>query len=114
MDDYVAAWGNVFPEYDCVLEEIEHFNARGMRRIYGRNDCFGRYHSFNMDIWQAREGTLFIRLWSRCTEIDWRSFKIIGIDFLTVPCGKAGDFTEDEWIPAAVRRAYDDWITEEW
>ncbi|MDT8392073.1 MAG: hypothetical protein RRC34_16345 [Lentisphaeria bacterium] len=112
--DYIAAWGNTYPEDNCVLEEIDYFNARGMRRIYTRSDCFGRYHSFNMDIWRRSDGELLLRLWSRCTEIDWRAFKIKGIDLAIVPCHEGREFFEDEWIPLAVRQAYDNWITEEW
>jgi len=51
MEDDLTYWDSKPPETDATVEEIDHFDARGMRRVYGRGDHFGRHRSFNMDIW---------------------------------------------------------------
>jgi hypothetical protein len=114
VDVDLTAWCTEDPEIEVTLEEVGHFNARGMRLVYGRCDRFDRHHTFNMDLWVTREGGLFMRCWSRCAEIYWRSFRINGVDLARVPDGRMSDFFQDEWIPVAVRRTYDQWITDEW
>ena len=108
-----------FPEWDtpvspqnAIVTEIAHFNARGMRRVYGRGEVFPGGPSFNMDIWLTRDGRLLMRCWSRCNEIDDRSFEINGIPQASIPVRQAGDTFAESWIPLAVRQAYGCWIFE--
>ena len=113
MEGTLTNWESDAPNTDAVVSEIEHFNARGMCRIYGRGDHLGRYRSFNMDIWKSRDGRLLMRCWSRCKDVDWRSFEIKGIELAEI--SELPKFTgfHESWIPWAVRQAYDQWITEE-
>ena len=98
---------------DARVEEIEHFDARGMRRVYDRGDNFDRHHSFNMDIWKARDGRLLMRCWSRCEDIDWLSFEIKGVDMVKIPVRDKKTGFEESWVPKAVRKAHALWIQEE-
>jgi hypothetical protein len=87
MEDALTHWDSEAPTMDAQVEEIEHFDARGMCCVYGRGDHFGRHRSFNMDIWKTRDERLMMRCWSRCEDIDWRSFEIKGIDTDKIPEG---------------------------
>ncbi len=113
MGEDLTFWESKIPATLGTLEEIDHFDARGMQRVYGRGDHFGRHHSFNMDIWKARNGRLLVRFWSRCGDIDWRSFEITGVDVNEIPEQRGSSPFEESWIPRAVHAAYDRWITEE-
>jgi len=109
----LSHWESDAPDTDALVSEIEHFDARGMRRVYGRGDHFGRHCSFNMDIWKTRDGRLLMRCWSRCEDIDWRSFEIKEVDLAEISeSPKCTGFIES-WVPGAVRQAYDQWISEE-
>ena len=60
MLDSTVYWGEPFNgEPNATLEAIGHFDARGMRRVYGRGDHFKRV--FNMDIWKDRNDRLLAR-----------------------------------------------------
>lgn len=97
-----------------TVRPIDAFNARGMRRAYGRRDHMGPHHTFEMDIWVARDGRVLMRCSSRCIEIEGRSFEITGPDVAEVlRRDKEGHF-RDAWIPDAARRAYGEWIEEEY
>jgi len=106
-------WESDVPDTDAIVSEIEHFDARGMSRVYGRGDYFGRHWYFNMDIWRTRDGRLLMRCWSRCNEIDWRSFEIKGVDLSKISEHPKCMGFPDSWVPKAVRQAYEQWITEE-
>lgn len=106
-------WGTTPPCIDAELEEIDDFSARGMWCVYGRGDHYGRHHTFHMDIWKTREGRVLMRFWSRCSEIDWRSYEIKGLDPARIPDKETGPAFSESWVPEAVRQAYDDWISEE-
>jgi hypothetical protein len=114
MDEFaLTCWNSEEPAANAVVEEIDHFVARGMRRVYERGDYFIRHCSFNMDIWQDRQGRLLMRCWSRSDEVDERSFEIKGMDLQAIPrLDKMRGF-EDWWIPGAVREAYVEWVREE-
>ena len=105
-------WESDAPDTGALVTEIEHFNARGMRRVFGRGDHFGRHCSFNMDIWKTRDGRLLMRCWSRCEDIDWHSFEIKGVDMVEIPDRDKKMGFEKSWVPKAVRKAYDQWIQE--
>jgi hypothetical protein len=106
-------WESDAPDTDVEVLEIEHFDARGMRRVYGRGDHFGRNWSFNMDIWKTRDGRLLMRCWSRCEDIDRCSFEIKGVDLTEIPDRNKKTGFEESWVPEAVRQAYEQWINEE-
>lgn len=98
MDD-LTFWESEIPATVATVEEIDHFDARGMQRVYGRGDHFGRHHSFNMDIWMARNGRLLMRYWSRYCDIDRRSFEITGVDLGGIPERQVTSPYEESWIP---------------
>jgi len=98
---------------DIRIEETGYFIARGMKRVYGRGDHYGRHHKFNVDIWTTSGGRLLMRCWSRCSEIDARSFEIFGIDVSQIPFPDKFGFCDDR-LPYEIREEYDTWIEEEW
>jgi len=85
MEDNLSIWESEAPETDAMVTEIDHFDARGMHRVYGRSDHFGRHCIFNMDIWKTRDERLLMRCWSRCEDTDWCSFEIKGVDLAEIP-----------------------------
>jgi len=113
MEDDLTCWDTESLNMDARVEEIEHFDARGMYCVYGRGDHFGRHHYFHMDIWKTRDGRLLMRCWSRCKDIDWRSFEIRGMDMVEIPARDKKTGFEESWVPEALRKAYDQWIQEE-
>lgn len=113
MMNQFSYWDSEPPAADADVREIEHFDARGMHRVYGRGDHLGRHHTFNMDIWKTRKGRLLMRCWSRCDEIDWRSFEIKGVDQGMIPKDAKTTGFPDSWVPESARNAYEDWIEEE-
>ena len=114
MEESIVYWDSEPPETFSEAEEIDHFDARGMRRVYGRGDYFGRHHSFNMDIWMCRDQRLLMRCWSRCIDFDWRSFEIKGLNKSDIPVPDKEIGLQDFWVPKAVRDAYENWIREEY
>jgi hypothetical protein len=111
-EDPLVQWTSESPSEDAEVEDIDHFDARGMFRVYGRGDHFGRHSSFHMDIWMTRDGRLMMRCWSLCADIGWRSFEIKGVDPVDIPERDKKVALSDSWVPKAVRRAYDQWIDE--
>jgi hypothetical protein len=107
-------WDSEAPDIPVEIKEIDHFDARGLRRVYGRGDHFGRYKVFNMDIWKTGRGILLMRCWSHCDDIEWKSFEIRALDMNVIPKRKslAGGFL-DTWVPKLVRDEYEYWIKEE-
>lgn len=63
---------------------IDAFDARGMRQAYGRRDHMCHHHTFEMDVWVARDGRVLMRCSSRCIDIEGRSFEITGLDVAEV------------------------------
>ncbi len=109
----VVCWDEKGPNQPGIsLEIIDAFDARGMRRIYGRGDHYGR-RTFNMDIWQARGGGLFARFWSRNYDVEWCSFEIIGFPAkrLTQKHEMCGD--NEHCVPECLRREYESWVISE-
>jgi len=113
MEDVLIYWDSDPPVTAATAEEIDHFDARGMRLVYGRGDHFGRHHSFHMDIWMANNRRLIVRCWSRCGDIDWRSLDIKGVDTSEIPVPDKKKGFQDSWVPEAARNAYCEWIQEE-
>ena len=102
------------PKSRIRIEYIRSFNARGMRRVFGRGDRFGRRAAFNMDVWRDRKGNLFARFWSRDAEVDDLSLAIHGIHTDSIPKPSDGPVFSDAWLPQAFRNRYEQWITGEW
>ena len=112
-EEAVTDWDSQPPAIKAQVEELDHFDARGMCRVYGRGDHFGRHRYFHMDIWETRDGRLLMRCWSGCQDIDWRSFEIKGVALAKIPEGNKRTGFGESWVPKAVRNAYDQWILEE-
>jgi len=97
---------------EIKLDYIDHFVARGMRRVYGRCDHCGREPAFYMDVWLTRSGRVLARLWSRSSEVDGESLEIVGVSFTPPVSGKK--YKMDElWAPQCLRDEYDNWILSE-
>jgi len=106
MTGSVAAWFKTGPSDPCIkIRMIEPFDARGMRRVYGRKDQFKFRLTFNMNIWKDREGHIYVRFWSHRYEVDWESYEILGSSVWD--CGPS--FDEDS-VPQVLREEYDNWI----
>jgi hypothetical protein len=100
----VTHWENsIAPDDGITLLDIPHFNARGMKRKYGRGDHFARGIVMNLDLWRNRHGQFLVRFWSRYSEVDGQSVQVIGQN-VEYPFG------DERWIPACLREYYDEWI----
>ena len=110
MTNSVGWWEKEMPADAAVtLLEIEPFNARGMRRVYGREDHFGReVPVFHLDIWKTKEGRLLARFWSRGAEVYHHTHEVLGYGKVDFPKG------DDRWVPDVLRREYDEWLTCLW
>lgn len=91
---------------------IDAFNARGMRRVYGRCDYFGRGRTFNMDVWLTKDGRLLARFWARRDEVDCYSLEVIGHTLPIVQNNRNYEANE-EWVPQCLRVDYDNWVMSE-
>ncbi|MCX6996917.1 MAG: hypothetical protein NTV49_07490 [Kiritimatiellaeota bacterium] len=109
----LICWGSKSPAAVARTEEIEHFDARGMRRVYGRGDHFGHRCTFNMEIWKTHDGRLLMRCWSWREDYDWRSFEIKGLDTTVIPEKNKKTGFQESWVPKSTRNAYEQWIREE-
>lgn len=110
----VVCWDSPPPRSIRVqIEEVSHFDARGMYRVFGRGDHFPGQAAFHMDIWLNRQGNFFCRFWSRCDEVDECSLIIQGIPDRLIRKLASGPRSNDDWVPKAVRDKYDEWILSE-
>lgn len=101
MANSVAAWDDdIQPDPQVSLEAIGSFNARGMRRLYGRGDHFGR-RTLNLDLWKSGDGRVLARFWSRSDEVDDESWEVLG--------GQA-DAQDEQQVPQRLRDQYDSWV----
>ena len=109
LKQFRGNWESEVPTGSSIsLEEIDHFDARGKRRVYGRGDMYSRL-TLNVDVWRSGSGQLFVRFWTGAQDYDWCSYEILGLsdsESLTTR-----DFNDD-WIPKCLREAYDDWVTD--
>lgn len=92
---------------------IEHFDARGMRRVYGRGDWFGPGRKFNMDVWLSTDGRLLARFWTRRDEVDWLSLEVIWSTHPQLPSGGNQLPMSEDWVPQPLREEYNSWIISE-
>jgi hypothetical protein len=100
-----------------TLEPIEHFHARGMRRLHGFDVYTGaRRRKFQCDIWRDKEDCLLVRF--HCpTESDYdESYRLVGLsvsDLSRADLDKAeieGDLWP-AWVPQCIRERWDLWFT---
>jgi hypothetical protein len=103
-------WDSEAPDISVTLEDIGDFDARGMRRVYGRSDRFDR-DTRNMDIWRTKGGRLLMRFWSRRTEVERESYEIGGMDLDMIPPCDSKQGLTDTWLPKAIRLKYEGWVT---
>jgi hypothetical protein len=112
--DGVNAWSTISgPRGRGIkVKSIGHFNARGMRRVYGRGDIFPldgqQTYKRNMDVWLTREGRLLARFWALGSEVDDESFEIIGLSH--PPVREKEEGLSDEWVPQRLRNEYKAWV----
>jgi len=89
----------------AAIELVEAFSARGMKRVYGRDDLFGgRQPEFHLDMWRAKDGRLLARFWSRGREIDTECYAVHWSNPTELP------YQDERWAPEALRKAYDNWV----
>ena len=67
------------PEIVDVVE-IDPFNAKDMRQVYGRGNYFGGGRTFQLDIWKNKNDQLFMRCWSHYSDYLPGSFSITGVN----------------------------------
>ena len=109
----VVCWDSEGPIGSCIrIEGIDHFDARGKRRVYGRGDHFGRL-VLNMDVWQSLYRRLFVRFWSRNEEVDWYSYEIVGLIDIESHDDTPLSGSGEHWIPECLREEYDNWVVSE-
>ena len=96
------------------VDDVDHFDARGMLRVYGRGDHFTGYCTFNLDIWLTKDDRLLMRCWSRYMDIDGRSFEIKGLDTSKIPKPEKNKVLDELWVPDVVRKTYEEWIQAEY
>lgn len=113
MNPTIAHWNTKPPTTVANIESIATFDARGMRRVYGRGDRFGNRCSFTMDIWKTRDNRLFMRFWSHSVDIEDHSFEIQGVHVDNIPARGLKSSFPETWMPEAVRATYDQWIQDE-
>jgi hypothetical protein len=99
------------PDRGITVKLTEHFDARGMVRVYGRGNHFPECAGFHMDVWTNREGRLLARFWSYGATVDGMSYEILGITTSRRP--KTGPPFDCRWVPQCLRQAYHNWISYE-
>ena len=100
-----------------TLEPIEHFHARGMRRLAGGDVYVGaRRRKFQYDIWGDNKGCLLVRF--HCpTESDYdESQQVLGMSVSDIAqADRDGAEIEDDlwpaWVPQCIRERWDLWFT---
>ena len=117
--DPVVCWeNNGLTDSQIEIHFIGHFDARGMRRLYGRGDHFPgqqgdifaiRRRIFNMDIWADRNNRVFARFWSRSDDVDCCSYEITGMSLVNFDRHATAQLNEC-WVPQRLRYEYDEWI----
>jgi hypothetical protein len=84
------------------LDDIEHFSARDMHRVYGRADHIDK-RTLNLDLWKTKDGRVLARFWSRSQEVDPESWEVIGQPDVGPP--------GEQWVPLCLRQRYESWVT---
>ncbi len=105
-----SIWDSDEPNCNAIIDIIDHFSAHGMKRVYGRGDKFPNQSAFNMDIWKDKNNHLFMRFWSRGSDVDTESYEIFGINIDDLSISKEKVRLSEDRIPKEVRDAYDNWM----
>lgn len=88
-----------------TIESVDEFDARGMKRVYGRCEVFGGGQpEFELDMWRGKDGRLLARFSSRGLEIDSQSYAVHWSDQVELP------YMDEKWVPEVLRKAYDIWL----
>ena len=88
----------------------DHFDARGKRRVYGRGVFIprGRFDArFYMDVWQAKDCSLFVRFWSTYSEAEWRSYVVEGF---SAKIEEPMSLEAEACISRYLRKEYEAWL----
>jgi len=100
------------------LEVIDHFHARGMRRLHAFDVRFAkRRQVYSGEIWAAKDGRLLVRF--HCpTESDYdESHKIVGMTASDLPAAglNSVETQPDDvwlpWVPQCVRDGWELWLS---
>ena len=101
-----------FPAPDSRVDFIDNFDARGMRRVYGRGDHWLGGRSMNIDVWLTKNGRLVARFWSRSSDVDGMSLEVTGFSpDILLPNKLEG--LDERWVPQCLRDEYDRWVISE-
>jgi len=108
----VTIWETKGPARRSIsVSFVDHFDARGMRPVYGRGDHFGR-RALQMDVWRTATGRIVARFWSRSSEVDGESYEVSGYEIPAESLRSTlGD--NEHLIPECLRDAYDNWVVSE-
>jgi hypothetical protein len=88
-----------------TVESVDGFDARGMKRVYGRCEVFGGGQpEFELDMWRGKDGRLLARFSSRGLEIDSQSYAVHWGDQVELP------YMDEKWMPEVLRKEYDNWL----
>jgi len=109
------------------LVYILPFSSRGMTRIYYSHHGYPvpkaellrftetcrETHGFihincNLDMWQSKDGRIFIRFHANRRRLESPCFELLGHPAPPDPKNCMG--VDEDWIPEVVRDAYDEWI----
>ena len=109
----VVLWDEPAPRAPrVVIDIVDKFDARGMRRVYGRSDRRGFGPTLSLDIWQSKNGRILVRFSSRANDVDELSFEIFGYN--PTPTKAPGMIGLDErWVPKQLREEFNNWVLSE-
>lgn len=94
-----------------VLKQVDAFDARGKLLVYRRADKFPGLPTLWLDLWMAKDGTVYSRFHSRGIYVDQLDFEVVGLDLRRA--GLPDPRSNNEcFVPRAVRERYDDWVIE--
>lgn len=115
MEEYWSSWDHCkdpFPAPGAKFEYIDHFDARGMRGVYGRGDHWPGKRAMHIDVWLTNNERLVARFWSRSSEVDGMSLEVFGFSADLLQPGKL-KCLDERWVPQCVRDEYDGWVISE-
>ena len=94
-----------------VLKQVDAFDARGKLLVFRRADKFPGLPTLWLDLWMAKDGTVYSRFHSRGIYVDQLNFEIVGLDLrgAALPDPRRNN---EYFVPRAVRGRYDDWVIE--
>lgn len=92
------------------LEELEDFDARGMRSIFGRVDQFPGLPAFHLDLWLAKGNRVFVRFSSRGSYVGRCSYELHEFKITRETIDGVARYDREALTPPIVRIAYDEWL----